>query len=252
MKYDPHLHEILNREAEVEERRNKRKLPETAQQEKAPPDQVKGIDDFWRIEGVSYRKGIYTVDLAKSLLDNGITKTQDQWINYSKEAKPKQGFYLADMPLYHSIFKALSQGTGKDREEAKAFVKEQMRAKYPMTLTRIRYSPQEEDEVIHNLGMDDEYIVKGKMVGPDEYIADSKDTRYLELILGAGNVPEINQVYQAINGTDAYIFRVNEKPKNIDERVVGFLAGTVKAVLYCDGDPQDSGSVVGVRVARGK
>src|SRR3989344_4733374 len=65
--------------------------------------------DYWSIPSVQYRGGVYIVDLAKSLLDEGNTKTQDMWIAYAKEAQPKDEFYTGDMPLQHAIFTASFQ-----------------------------------------------------------------------------------------------------------------------------------------------
>lgn len=212
---------------------------------------LEDLEDFWRIPNVNYRNGIYTVDLLKSLLDNGNSKTQEQWVEYSKQAKQNNNFYVGDMPLYHTIFTALSKNNGKDAQEAIDFIKAQMRAKWLMTLTRIKYNPKGKDEVVNNYGMDDEYAIKTNFVGADEFIAKSKDTDYLKAILGTNNIDEINEVYQRINGTDAHIWRVNSKPGNIDERVAGFVASLDRVGLNC-WDPWYSDSSFGVRPTRAK
>ena len=208
---------------------------------------LENLTDFWRIPNVSYRNGIYTVDLAKELLDNRNAKTQEQWVEYSKQAKQNNNFYTGDMPLHHAVFTALSKNNGKDAQEAMNFVKEQMRAKWLMTLTRLRYNPKGKDDAINNYGMDDEYAIETKLVGADEWIKDSKNIDYLKAILGNNNVNEINQVYQRINGTEARIWRLNSKPENIDERVAGFVAGSGGVGLGCCRDPGGSYSSLGVR-----
>src|SRR3989344_6431804 len=43
--------------------------------------------DFWTIEGVLYRGESHEVDLAKTWLDNGTARTQDAWIDYTREAR---------------------------------------------------------------------------------------------------------------------------------------------------------------------
>ena len=211
---------------------------------------IANLSDFWRIPNVEYRNGIYSVDLAKRLLDNENTKTQGEWAQYSVEAQKRGDFYVGDMPLYHSIFSALSKANSKDAEEAKEFIQKQMREKWPITLTRIKYNPNGEDEVIHNHGANDEYSVKGNIVGKDEFISQSADKSYLEAILGNSNIQEINQVYQWLNGTDAYIFRVNSKPKQTDERIAWFDADSDGVVLNCYRGPQGSYPALGVRAAK--
>src|SRR3989344_9539724 len=63
--------------------------------------------DFWTIENVNYRNKICKVDLLKTLLDNRNRKNQEGWIEFSKQAAENNGFYVGDMPLYHSIFSRL-------------------------------------------------------------------------------------------------------------------------------------------------
>ena len=211
---------------------------------------VADVSDFWRINNVEYRNGIYAVDLAKALLDNESSKTQDVWVQYSIEAQQRGDFYVGNMQLYHALFSALSRANSKDAEEAKEFIKKQMRDKWLMTLTRVKYNPNGDDEVIHNYGTNDSYVSKGNIVGKDEFISQSADKSYLESLLGTDNVQEINKVYQWLNGTDAYIFRVNSKPKQADERIAGFVAGSGGVGLDCIGDPRDSDPALGVRRAK--
>jgi len=59
------------------------------------------------ISGVNYRNGIYTVDLAKSLLDNGNAKTQDEWTAYAINAMSQNEFYTPDYPLFYGLLKAM-------------------------------------------------------------------------------------------------------------------------------------------------
>ena len=151
------------------------------------------------------------------------------------------------MPLYHSIFTALSRLDNPDAEQAREFIKKEMRAKYLITLTRIKYNPKGKDEVINNFKMNDEYKIQTNFVGKDGFIKDVQNKDYLNAILGTDNIPEINEVYQKINQTDAYIWRVNKKPKSIDERVARFNAYSDRVDLDCDGVPADCDSAFGVR-----
>lgn len=42
-----------------------------------PQTAIQSAQDYWRVPGVNYRNGVYIVDLAKTLLDSGNAKTQD-------------------------------------------------------------------------------------------------------------------------------------------------------------------------------
>ncbi len=107
---------------------------------------LEDLTDFYRINGVQYRNNTYTVDLSKSLLDNEASKTQDQWVEYSKEAIAKNDFYLGDFPLYHSLFTALFRNKDKQHkqkiEKVREFLKDNLFKHWLMTLTRIKYKEQ--------------------------------------------------------------------------------------------------------------
>jgi len=237
---------------ELEKRLREQKIsnPETPANKIPNPNisiPVSNSGSYWRIP-VNYRNGIYTVDLAKSLLDNGTSKTQKDWAEYRKVAEPKGEFYTGDMPLYHSIFTSLFKQKDKpESEEARKFIQKEMRARWLMTLTRIAYQPKEKDKIIHNYGIKDKYELEENIVNPDRII-ETADSKVLEAILGTGDVSEIKNVYNWINSTDTYIFRLNSKPDEIQERVAMFDASSDWAYLDCDGHPDDSFASLGVRL----
>ena len=117
---------------------------------------VRTTQDLWRIEGVNYRNGVYTVDLAKSLLDSGNAKTQEDWAKYYESVRGKSAFYTPDYPLLYGLVKALY--TARDNSSSKSevvaahdFLKDNARAKWLMPLTRILYKPRGTDDIIvHN------------------------------------------------------------------------------------------------------
>jgi len=216
-----------------------------------PQTAIQSAQDYWRVPGVNYRNGVYIVDLAKTLLDSGNAKTQDDWAKYTEEAKQKQDFYTGDMPLYHALFTAWfkqkdKKEDKKESEEVREFIQKQMREKWFTTLTRIAYQPQGDDLVMHNYGTKDKYEISSSIVGADRFI-ESGDSKALESILGTGNISEINAVYNWINQTPAYIWRVNRKPSKVDERVARFGAIAVGVGLGCYGGPAVSYPSLGVR-----
>ncbi len=212
----------------------------------AIPTGFSSSKDCWEIKGVKYRDKIHTINLLKTLLDSGNSKTQKQWAEYSNKAKEKGDFYLGDMPLYHAVFTALfKQKDAPDIEQARQFIQKQMRERYPMTLTRIAYQPSGKDKIIHNLQMPDQYNLEESIVGADREITEA-DKPALKALIGTDNINEIKSVYQWINQTPAWIWRVNSKPKSVDERVARFLAGSGWANLACGGGPGYAGAGLGV------
>lgn len=258
-KFDPELAKQVNKEAEEEQRKEalesklKPKPENDKEQEKeksAKPSNVsvKNISDFWKIEGVEYRNGIYSVDLAKQLLPS---MTQNKLAEYSKKAKAENKFYGADMPLNYSIFKALyKQKNSKEAEEAKKLIARQMIDSWLMTLTRINYKANGLDEVIHNYNQDDEYKINENIVGPDDYITRIKDKNYLKALIGTEDIKEINDVFEWLVGQKAYIWRLNSKPDKTCGRVARFFADSDWANLNCYWGPEYSYSSLGVRFVR--
>ena len=203
--------------------------------------------DFWTIDNVKYRNGIYKVNLLKELLDNGNSKTQDDWVKYSKKAQKNNDFYVGDMPLYNSLFTSLFKlKDNPEVEEIRNFLQKQFIEKWLMTLTRIKYKPSGKDEIVHNYKMPDEYSIEDNFVGNDEYVKNSKDKANYKSLLGTDNLNEINEVYNWITGKDSYLWRLNSKPKSLDERVARFYADSGGTGLYCYRYPSDTNASLGV------
>ncbi|MBS3146254.1 hypothetical protein J4471_01005 [Candidatus Woesearchaeota archaeon] len=208
----------------------------------------------WRVNGVVYRNGIYTVDLLKVLLSHRTSRVQDQWSEYSRNAISNAQFYVGDFPLYYSLFTSLFKNKDSEYkheiEQAKLFIKESMFKYWLSTLTRIAYTPSGKDRVIHNHGLPDQYEVQEEIRGPDEWVKNASDKRAYKAILDSEDTAEIQAVFNWITEKDAYLWRVNTKPKKIDERVAGFVANSGGADLGCYGNPEYSNPSLGVRRAK--
>jgi len=217
-----------------------------------PVSPISSTPEFWAISGVQYRGGVHDVLLAKSLLDGGSKKTQDNWARLYSPAKDKGEFYTPDYPIFYGLLKALynaKDDTTKSTEiaEAQKFLKDTSRAKWLMTLTRIAYQPSDKDRVIHNFGTDDKYEEQVDFITPDEWIKDTSNPASYRALLGTeDNVQEINNVFQWLNGTNTYAWKVNSRPSSVDERVAGFYADSVRAFLSCDWGPSYTDSSLGV------
>ncbi len=214
--------------------------------------------DSWRIDNVSYRNKIYTVDLSKELLDKGASKTQDDWSVYSQQAQLQSDFHAADLTFYHALFTELYKNKDNHAikatvEEARSFLEKTFLAEWLMTLTRVQYNPKGKDIIVHNHHMPDEYQIEETIVGPDGYITkpETKAQSALTALLECNqDINEVNNIYKWITQKDAYLWRVNSKPIQVDERVAGFGADSGRTNLFCGRYPWDSGSACGVRFAR--
>ena len=214
---------------------------------------IQSLSDAWEISGVQYRNDIYTVDLGKALLDNGNGKTQDEWVTYSEAALDRDDFRTPDYPLLYGIVKSLytqRNDSTKSAEiaEAQKFLKDTSRAKWLMTLTRIKYQ-HSNDIIVHNHGTRSPYEKSLHFVGPDEYITDTKDIKpYQALLDTADGVDEIKGAFEWLNGTNTYLWRVNSKDNT--ERVARFYANSGRAYLCCYRDPSNSNASLGVRIRK--
>lgn len=219
---------------------------------------VEGNNDFWRIAGVQYRGGIHTVDLMKKLLKDGASNTQTDWASHYETARQNGEFHTPDYPLFYGALRALysarDDGTqAEEIEKARAFLKSNARARWLMTLTRIKYQPSGLDEVIHNFGTNDQYGGSVDFIGPDEWLKNTSNSEPYQVLLGTqDDIEQINAVYKWLNETDVRIWRLNSKPDSTSERVAGFFAGSGGAGLGCVGVPSDSSVSLGVREARAK
>ena len=188
-KFNPDLARQLNEEAEREERAEelRKKLEEKRGKGKAKPEspeaetpqgnlEVKTSQDYWTIQSINYRNQLVSVDLLKTLLDNGSAKTQDDWIEYSKQAKTRNDFYTGDYRLHHALFRALflsrDSANRQQAEEARAFLEKQFHDRWLMTSTRIKYMPKAKDIIIHDYGMQDKLELQESFVGDDEMTHD--------------------------------------------------------------------------------
>ena len=145
-------------------------------------------------------------------MENGNAKTQSDWIEYSKEAIQRSDFYVGDMALQYAMFKALSMQSNPESLEARDFIKKQMREKWLTSTTRLKYNSKGKDEVVHNYGMPNELKLEVELVGPDRFV-EASDSSLLEVLLLDKDVKRVNDVFNFINGTNAYIWRLNSKPK---------------------------------------
>ena len=194
---------------------------------------IKSLNDYWQIKGVNYQNKVETINLAKQLLPRMV---QNKHAEYREQAILKGEFYTGDMPLYHAIFTALfNQKDKPESEQARQFIQKSMKENWLMTLTRIAYQPRGKDKIIHNYNTKDARTLEENIMGKERYIEDA-DKLTLKALLGTENIQEIKDIYNWINKTNTYIWRVNSKPNKIKECVVRFYADSDGAYLNCGRD----------------
>ena len=177
------------------------------------------IEGSWDIPGVSYRgeKGTYRLfETMTPSLD------QDELAQLYTTEKQKGNPHPTDMPLLWAI--ATQVYELRDENEAlRDFLRKGLR-KFSNTLTRIVYNTSGMDCVIHNYGTSDVYSKDSTIVGSDGWINELTDSHVLEEILGTQDTQKINNVSHYINGTASYLWRLNSRPKQKEERIARFDA----------------------------
>ncbi len=227
--------------------RGKEETPESA----VKPDlSITSEGDFWRISGVKYRNGVYTVDLLKELLDSGNKKRQASWAGYSIAQFESGDFGVWDLPLYHSLFTTIyMQRDRPEAEEARKFIEEQIKNEALMTLTRIMYNPKGKDTILHNYGSTTNYrlALEENIAGKRGYIsrpsADVADT-----VLGTKLVHQVEEVYSWIELRDPVILAMPSKPEKVEERAAWISNLNDGVCLNLNGDADLDLPALGVRI----
>ena len=182
------------------------------------------------------------IELASTLLP---AMTQDKLATYSQE-----GFHALSIPEHFELFDDLYtlRDKGGEVENARQFVRRSIRH-FLTTLTRLLYQPEGNDRVIHGYGTKSPVEKQVDLVGQDGNILEVL-TPEVSLALTGKTPEQVAELMKYINGTKAYVWRLNNKPKSIEERVARFDAGSGKAYLSCSWSPQGSSASLGVRLAR--
>ena len=185
--------------------------------------------ESWRVPSVSYRGQTRDYEVVGEMTP---AMTQEKLVK-------KYGIEIPSVPLIWAISSqayALRDVNLGDAEELKNFLSAGFR-QYPNTSTRIVYNPSGNDLVVHSSGTSREYSLDAEVVGSDGFMGDIPDKKVLESLLGTSDVENINEVANWINGTNAFLWRLNSKPKQKVERVAGFDADSGGLDLDCDRDP---------------
>src|SRR3989344_4016037 len=221
---------------------------------------LEDLTGSYRITGIQYRNGIYTVNLFKELLPR---QTQDKHAEHRKQviADNTNEFYTPSYPEFHSVISTMEQNKDnsqyKDKiEEVRQFLKQQILDRWLMTLTRIQYNPEnQKDKVIHNYNQQDSYKIElDSFIGPDGYITDQNVTNVIiplqALLDTKQSLQEINSIYKWLTDGNAYIWRLNSEVSRTTESVARIVAGSDRVGFDCDGHINLSYASLGIRAKK--
>lgn len=192
-----------------------------------PEPKIHPEEDFWLIKNVKYKNQTKNYKLKKQLLEN---KTQQEHIEYAKE-NPND-FNIQDLPVYHAIFKTIyNLPEQQEKQEIKDFLKKSIKDYWLLTGTQIDYTPKRKDIINHRI---ENQSIKENIVGPDEWVKNSKTPEVYKALLQDSNLENINNIYKWITEKDQYLWRINSKPKNIEKRLVGLGSADDRSVFNAD------------------
>lgn len=214
----------------------------------------------WSLDHIARSNGLeasddFDVFLAREILPS---MTQADLAKRTVEAREITKFEPTDISHYGSasapVIHATAEAIYNNRShpvarKVAAFLKTTMRNNWLNTLTLTRYNPERVDKAIHDIGMPTEYSMEADIVGEDQFI-EQGDSKALKAVLGTDDVGKINEVYQGINDTNMYIWRWNNKPSNVEDRVVRLVADSDRADLDCYRHPEYSYSSLGLVVRK--
>ena len=193
-------------------------------------------EGFFVVPGVVDRGETGTYRVFENMTSS---MTQDQLSELYETKNQKGNPHPVDSVLHFAIPLAaynLKNESPNEAEKLRQFLRQGFR-QFPNTLTRAIYNPSGKDKIVHNHGTSDEYSSDAEIVGPDGLIAKIPDKKILESLLGTDDIDKINEVSNWINGTNSYLWRLNSKPKNKEERVIGFCVGGDGFGLDCGRSP---------------
>jgi len=173
--------------------------------------------------------------------------TQDKSARYTSD----NGFHALSAEEVFSVMGSMYElgGNGGKVEEAREFLKQTMRNSFPSTQTRVIYTPDRTDRIIHGYGTESPVERKARIVGLDGNVNDALSIPGSKAL--TGKTPEqFAELMDYVNGTPAYIWRVNDKPSSNHERIVWLDADSSWAGVVACWDPRGGGPRLGGKFSR--
>ena len=161
---------------------------------------------------------IYKATVMTDLSDSMNYEQMQEFDTKAREAGDPR---LISAPMFFQLAK---QGMQNEDNGFLNFLNEDLK-KWPNFFSAVNYSVSAKDKIIHYEGTSDEYFFEGDFVGEDNWISEIKDKKTLASLTGIKKIPFSNKISKRLNDSPAYLWRVNSKPVNEDDkRIVGLFA----------------------------
>ena len=207
-------------------------------------------------QAATERKASYTAGegLWEFQTESGLWQLSDKLIpamaqDESAGYRSVRGCHALSAEEVFSVIDAMRGIGGEVVEGAREFLKQAMGSNSPSTQTRVIYTPNRTDRIIHGYGTESAVERKARLVGPDGNVNEVLSIAGSKAL--TGKTPEqVSELMKYVNGTPAYIWRVNSNPSSNDERVVRLIAYSDWAGLGAGRDPRVAGPRLGGKFSR--
>jgi hypothetical protein len=182
---------------------------------------IDDLADRYVISSVAYRDGLYEVSLSKELLDSGTMRTQDDWVAHLASSEWRLPSGPLAIALYTTLYTARKGPHTKTIAAIQRKLRKDHKEYWMSTGTRIKYSPNGLDTIIHEYGTPDANDLSAEVVGPDDWVTpESGFEGVITALLGTCNIPLLEDVSAWASGKKPYLWRVNNAPSFEDERAL--------------------------------
>jgi len=210
------------------------------------------------VSGIVHRGQTYTWEIkTDELLGEKELKNLDGWIEHNVKARETNEYGVLSAPQYHSLFSTIYEHRNDEQHKdtiellrSKLVVRLALRWVY--TMSKVKYDPQGQDIVTHNVGMTDEYTGRYDVMGKDGFLTVLEDgSMYCEAIVGDASVSKVSGIYEWLSGNKAYAYRVNAEQKHDNERAVALgVISSGRFDIDAGGNIGSNGPALGVREVR--
>ncbi len=172
---------------------------------------------FYTVQRVMLPNDSYgNVQVTEKLLDNGRSRTQREWQDYRRTT----GWGPGSGPLVTAVLTALYDNRSAEGvEELRKVFGDDFRKNVMMTATEITYRAEASDIVTHDSGTPEQRTLEARLVGPDGRIKESMREE-VQALLGSRDISKVRDVYQWVTGKESYLWRLNKRPKQNEERAL--------------------------------
>jgi len=197
------------------------------------------------VSGIEHQGQTYTWEVkTDELLGEKDPKNLEGWLAHNEKARETDDYGVLSAPQYHSLFLTIYEHRNDEQhkdaiEQLRNKLAARLATQWVCTMSKVKYVPQEQDMVTHNVGMTDEYTGQYDLVGKDGNVTALNDgSTYCEAIVGDARVSKVSDIYEWLSRNKVSVLRVECKPKlRNDERLVvlgvtgGFYIDVVDGIV---------------------